>query len=115
MTNQTFDALNLYIGPILCSQIPDDSGDIWILSLFLLIPTLLLCNYLRSRRRAYCACFSKGVKNRDGYITKEEFVCLAQDELGLKWKEIGTEEPLTGTEIKNELLSVTLQKKMKSR
>jgi hypothetical protein len=120
MTNQTFGALNLYIGPILCSEVTpitsDFSEGIFLMfSLFLLLPPLALWNYLRSRRRAYCACFWKVVKNRDGYITKEQFVCLAQDELGLKWKEIGSEEPLTGTEIKNELLSVTLQKKMKSR
>ncbi len=55
------------------------------------------------------------VKNRDGYVTKEQLVCLAQGELSLKWKEIGSEEPLTDTENKNELLSVTLQKKMKSK
>ena len=51
----------------------------------------------------YCAFFSKEHNIRDGYISKEEFAGLAQDELGLKWKEFGSGKQFTGTEIKNGL------------
>jgi hypothetical protein len=66
------------------------------------------------RRNQYRARFKSLDTNGDGYISEKEFVrgWSTTPTTRLKWKDVGSEKPSTGTEIKNVLLAAALQKKI---
>ncbi len=78
-----------------------------------LLPLFLIWLIWRKnfRRRAYCARFDSLDTNGDGYISAKEFR-KGWSTTHLKWKDVGSEKPSAGTEIKNELLAAALQKKV---
>jgi hypothetical protein len=77
------------------------------------------CYYSRKREyEDYIKIKKKKKRENEDYIKDEDvaypviFTEAQGSNLGLKWREVGTEKPPTGTEIVNELLAAELKKKV---
>jgi Ca2+-binding EF-hand superfamily protein len=116
LTNEQRDGIEYFYGPITCELLKKRENGIigGILGCILLFCLGIWLWFRSRRRRAYKARFKTLDKNHDGFISEKDFVrgWSTTSTAHLKWKDVGSEKPSTGTEIKNEPLAAALQEKV---